>query len=220
MKLVYPNIDTQLNFDKSGCSLIVENSQMYFKLCTELIGQCSGGEGNFVLSDNNVILQIDKVCEVLFDYFNLTLNSKKTNNLLLKTLGEIVMHGDYTKELTDINGDIIKFNDKLLSQTDLPVVCGDEIEFENLLKMSNYKFNESIDITNKIADYVEIMLKLKSFNIIILINSFCILSEDEIKSIIKQFEYMNIKIFFVDPIQKYKFDNCQSIVIDNDLCEI
>ena len=69
-------------------------------------------------------------------------------------------------------------------------------------------------------DYISVMQKLSDLKVVVFVNANCVFSEQQIKSIIKQLTYMQLNILFINNIQKYSLNNVETIIIDDDLCEI
>ena len=67
MKLVYTELEQQLIFQENRVNvLVMEHKELFRRMIQELAKQIDGGEGRFVLSDNDKILKIDKdVCLVV-----------------------------------------------------------------------------------------------------------------------------------------------------------
>lgn len=222
MKIVSYNIETEIDFAKCDVyDLVLENSNMYYDVTNKLIKMSNGEEQNdIVLSDNNQEISLGKIGEIIYNFYDLDINNKKIQGLVFKHLIEIAKENDFYVELANINQSLMDFYTKLLTSQELNVCCDTDISLDNIIKLGNFKFEESNKLIEKLVDYIDVLNKLKPLNIIILIDAFSVLSLDEIEKFIKQMKYLNLKILFVNPFIKYDITNAKRIIVDQDLCEI
>ena len=220
MKIVHPFIEKQINFSKNNCyELIVENANLFFKFSADIINQCNNIDGEFVLSDNK-ILDFGKVCLAVYDYYNFTAHTKKISNLINTEIGDILKNGDFLQEFSSISQLIININDKIKDKLDFSVESVEEFDYDSFIKFSNFKIEKSGDLIGNMLDYISVMQKLSDLKVVVFVNANCVFSEQQIKSIIKQLTYMQLNILFINNIQKYSLNNVETIIIDDDLCEI
>jgi len=222
MKLIHSHIDVEFDFDKNSSQLlIIENSSEFFELTHQLYRQCEGaGDGEWVLSDDSQILSLQKLSEIITEYYSFSLNNKKIENLLNGELLSLLKSGDYFEEFSLINKNLIAINEDLSMRLDFPVSYSEEFLFEDFIKFSHYKINENLGLTEKLLTYIDIYVNIKNIKLAIFVNLFSILSEDDIKKLLKQLEYMQIKVFFIESQLKYDIKSMQKTIIDNDLCVI
>ena len=222
MKIVSYNIETEIDFSKCDVyDLVIENSNMYYDVTNKLIKMSNGEEQNdIVLSDNNQEISLGKIGEIIYNFYDLDINNKKIQGLVFKHLIEIAKENDFYIELANINQSLMDFYTKLLTSQELNVCCDTDISLDNIIKLGNFKFEESNKLIEKLVDYIDVLNKLKPLNMIILIDAFSVLSLDEVEKFIKQMKYLNLKILFVNPFVKYDITNAKRIIVDQDLCEI
>ena len=219
MKLVHPNLQKQINFEECNFWLLtVENPREYFNLSNDLYRQSIGEEGNFVLSHNNEGLNMEKSMLLLYDFYSLSCNTKKTENLLQNIIIDTINQGDYIELISQINQKLILLNDKLLREVDMDVKY-DELTIDKIVKVSNFKFEEENRLLNKIATFIDLNIKLRKIKLVIFVGVINILEESEIKDLLKQLKYMQIPALFVDS-KTSNIECFQKIIIDKDLCEI
>lgn len=221
MKLINYNVDYVFDYslDINIYSLIVENSQEYFKLCNDIIKQSEGEDGSWVLSHNAQQLNMDNVL-CIYDFFGLSMNNKKVENLINAQVLQIIKEQDFLQEFSALNNILLKINNKALAQVDLPIISAEEFTYENFVKFSNYKIDEETDLCNKIVTYVDLFIKLKNIKVVALISCFNVLSKEQMQSIIKQLQYMGISVLLINNQNKYEFKNIPKVIIDEDLCLI
>ena len=220
MKLVHINISRHIDFDINFCySLIIENSKEFYRLTNELYQQTNGEEGNFVLS-NNDILDISKNCLFIYDYYTNLLSSKKVQNILNNKILQIIQDNDFYKEFSQINKILLDINDKIKETINTNIEYNQEFSNENLLKISNYKITQTNSLIDNIINYIDFYTQNTKINTIIFVGAFTVFEQSTIEMLIKQLKYMQLNVLFIDNYQKYKIDNIETIIIDNDLCVI
>lgn len=219
MKLVHERIERHINFDKANYFLLIENPQEFFILTNELVHQVNGEDGKWILS-NIETLDIEKNVEVIYDYYNLSLNSKKIDAYLKNQILKIAKDGDFVEDLSRINVEIINLNNKLMKQMDLPLLANEDVTFEDLYKISNFSIMEELSLPEKLLDYVDLQIRIKNIKVVVLINPFSYFSCSTLSTLIKEFEYRDLNILFIDT-QNHKLPkNFEKIIIDKDLCII
>ena len=87
MKLVHPEIPYALIESDNKCSeWIIENPETFSSYLQEMMQQCSGEDGRFVLSQGAEELDIAKNVEVIFDIFSVDCNDRRILNKLYAQL--------------------------------------------------------------------------------------------------------------------------------------
>ena len=82
MKLVNSCYGLEIKLDENQVMvLVVENALTMSRLTYDLINQCMGVDGTFVLSENT-ILKIEKECEIIINPFQLDFKNKKIMNAI------------------------------------------------------------------------------------------------------------------------------------------
>lgn len=77
MKLVNSHYGLEIQLDENQITiLVVENASTMSRLVNDLINQCIGLDGNFVLSENK-ILKIEKESEIIVNPFQLDFGNNK-----------------------------------------------------------------------------------------------------------------------------------------------
>ncbi len=220
MKLVHPNFCYGFDFEKeSFYSLVIENADEYYDLTKQIIMQAENEDGQWVLSD---ILPINfsKKALVLYDFYNLSCNNKKMEGLLKNKILNLNSHIDLSEKISKVNQDIIELSELIVSNLDFNIDYNNEINLETLLKIIKFEFGEQQNLLEKILRYIEVYCELVSIKLVVLIGLTAILNEKDIEKIIKEINYKDIKILFIDSYDKNIFKKENKIIIDKDLCLI
>ncbi len=218
MKLIHPLIDKQIVFTQTDEHLlVVENQSEFFNLTKELYDQHEGLNGNWVLSDVDE-LNIAKKSLFIYDFYSLSCNSKKIQNLLINELCDIATSQDFLQQVSYINQAILQFNDLLLQNTSLNLAGKDEFTVEDIIKLSSFHVNEESNLLDRFMTYIDLFVKLKNINLVVLVNSFAVFDCTQVRQLLKQFHYWGLKTLFIEPRDNDDIFPVPKIIIDKDLC--
>lgn len=221
MKLVCENLEQCVDFSKNNVwQIIVENEHLFYQLCKSFIEQCDGLDGPFNLYKNLSTLSIKDYCLPIYNFYDLTLNNKKIENLINKKIINIINTNDFLCELNEINKNIFKILDKMQDYLDIDVEILGEFNAENIIKVANIKPNNEKKLLNQIVNYIRVNTELQKIKIVIIIGVNNFLFEEEINLLTKSLNYLDINVLFLENSFKYKIKDCETIIIDEDLCEI
>ncbi len=222
MKIVLSDLEQSLDFSEvTVCEFVVENAEKFFEITSKFISMADGNvEEGVTLLENNQEISFSKHIEILYNFYDLDINNKKIQTLVAKHMLEVSKENDFSLELADINQSLSRFYAKLLTAQEMNVFYEAEPTIENIIKMANFKFDESESLEEKIVDYVDMLNKLKRLKIVILVNLNQFLSEQKLKEVIKQLKYLNLKILLVNSSIKGGLIADKRIILDEDLCEI
>ena len=219
MKLVHVDISRQINFDESmNYALAIENSQEFYRLTAQFVGQCNGEQGDFALYDGQLI-DIAKSCLVFYDYYSDVLSSKKATNAVQTQIVDILKNNDFIEDFSNLNVLIANINEKILEKTDLPISCLDEIDYENFTKMLGYKASKSQSLVDDILSFVQLNMTGKT-KVVAFIGLCDVLSQQQTQSLLKMLNYMQLKVLLIESHIKYKLEQCETVIVDEDLCVI
>ena len=221
MKLKHFELENIIDFDKSKIySLQFEDTKYLFKMVNELVSQVGGGDGEFVLSENLKTLKIDKSIFVFTDYFNIDFNTKQVLNVVVRRLSELSVNSEYKSDFMAIKQKVNDYLKELLFDFDLPVIY-DEFDEDALLKAINIHLNYSKkSLLEMILDYMEVLFQNLKISVFVFVNLKPLLNANEYELLCKHTLYNDIKVIFIDSIDKDLHYNGEiSIEIDEDKCE-
>lgn len=219
MKIVHVDIARQIDFSVSpNFMLVIENSQEFYRLTQQLFNQVNGEDGDFVLSENN-ILNISNHCLFIYDYFGDILNSKKITNTINNKIIATLKENDFIEDFAKLNTLILQINEKIIEKLDYNIKTSSSVEYENFVKLIQFKPMKSQLLVEDIITYITLNLT-KNIDVVIFVSLSSVLSENQINTLLKDINYMQLNVLLIEPFKKYKLDNCETIIIDEDLCVI
>lgn len=224
MKLMYQ--DSTLDFEVSSDKVTVisfENCKVFRRMVTELDIQCDGGEGPWILNDNNKAFNLDKYGHIILNPLYVDINSKALLTKLQNQLSKEALL--MTEEVADIVNRLHAFYYSLEFGYPLSIQHKLEISTAELIKLGsfNFKFNRTGDIMDFMS-YIEVVDKLLSPMVYIMVNLDLVLNDDEINAFYHNMLSRQLRLvclttgFFVKENLDKSLIN--GYILDNDFCVI
>ena len=224
MKIINKNWQRKIEIeDNIIYTVVFENKKYYRGNIIELINQHKGKEGSFILSNDNKEISFDKNSYIITDIFNIDINNKKVlSKIYGSLLKEIVEDiSSYNKLSTNIR----VYFEKLIFNSSLEIVQGEEIDMSSLLKLGDFKIHvENDDILEKFVKFLKVLSELCGYKIIFVVGLHTVFTQEEIIEIYKEVCLNKINIINIEYQQfnNLSNENYKEIVyiFDEDNCEI
>lgn len=224
MKLMYQ--DSTLDFEVSSDKVTVisfENCKVFRRMVTEFDIQCDGGEGPWILNDNNKAFNLDKYGHIILNPLYVDINSKALLTKLQNQLSKEALL--MTEEVADIVNRLHAFYYSLEFGYPLSIQHKLEIGTAELIKLGsfNFEFNRTGDIMDFMS-YIEVVDKLLSPMVYIMVNLDLVLNDDEINAFYHNMLSRQLRLvclttgFFVKENLDKSLIN--GYILDNDFCVI
>jgi len=222
MKLSHNEIKKCIEFKENMINiLVIENHSFFTKIIRELFYQTSGGNGNFVLSENLEELIISKKMDLAIDYFNLSLNSRRIKKELYKRMEAITVTEEHYLKSKEIKNDIIKFFYQLEDVIDFDISMNEEFDFKDLFKALKVKINENdYSFSENIIKYIIVSEKFLGIELFIFVNLKSFLDEKDLSLFYEFVFYNKHNILLIESTDNKILAQENKIIIDKDLCEI
>lgn len=200
--------------------LVIENPQILRSAFSELIRQCEGAEGNFVLSQSDKFMNLSKQAYTIIEPLTIDFNSHRIQAKLFQQIKSYV-----EESLNELTGELNQRMTLYLEQIalNMPFVMEYDLDFEiqNLLKMYHVRISSSEEsLVENILEYIKIHFQLFSKNLVVFLNLKTWVSKEELKNIYEYAFYSKINLILVESNCRKDFDCEQMTVIDADCCVI
>ena len=224
MKLMYQ--DSTLDFEVSSDKVTVisfENCKVFRRMVTELDIQCDGGEGPWILNDNNKAFNLDKYGNIILNPLYVDINSKALLTKLQNQLSKEALL--MTEEVADIVNRLHAFYYSLEFGSPLSIQHKLEISTAELIKLGsfNFKFNRTGDIMDFMS-YIEVVDTLLSPMVYIMVNLDLVLNDDEINAFYLNMLSRQLRLVCLTTgsFDKENLDKSliNGYILDNDFCVI
>lgn len=224
MKLMYQ--DSTLDFEVSSDKVTVisfENCKVFRRMVTELDIQCDGGEGPWILNDNNKAFNLDKYGHIILNPLYVDINSKALLTKLQNQLSKEALL--MTEEVADIVNRPHAFYYSLEFGYPLSIQHKLEIGTAELIKLGsfNFEFNRTGDIMDFMS-YIEVVDTLLSPMVYIMVNLDLVLNDDEINAFYHNMLSRQLRLVCLTTGSFVKENLDKSLIngyiLDNDFCVI
>lgn len=223
-KLVYSEIEKHFILDnKIHYQVIMENTKEYYNFMNSAKTQVTNKEeGCFVLSKDSTLISLHKYLHPITDIFTITDLDRKVKthayNMIHDALNESEIKEKFYELITNIN----QFVFELKNIIDFDVDFNDEMDIKNLLKTIDFSpILEKTSFLEILVSYIKLNTNLFGYNIYIVDRLHSVLTTSEIDLLIKEMNYLEVNLIFVESTDhNYINSAVETIIIDNDLCEI
>ena len=224
MKLMYQ--DSILDFEISNDKVTVisfEDRKVFRRMVTELDIQCDGGEGPWILNDEDKAFSIDKYSHIILNPLYVDVNSKTLLTKLQNQLSKEALL--MTEEVADIVNRLHAFYYSLEFGYPLSIQHKLEIGTAELIKLGsfNFEFNRKGDIMD-LMSYIEVVDTLLSPMLYIVVNLDLVLNDDELNAFYQNMLSRQLRLVCLTTgsLNKEKLDKSliNGYILDNDFCVI
>lgn len=222
MNLSYVNLDLSIDItDTSVATLYIERLAYFRLLVQELMDQCNGEGGNWVLGEGSRSFDLKKTVIIESDLFSLDLNSKALQSKLQGQLTNLA--NEESLLLAEINEKLQEFYLLLEQQMEIEVFHQIGISGQELIKLGNFRVESNRDLLDRLPTYLDLVVDLLGVKLIILVNLRKCLDCDEIKLLYQHCINKKIPLLCIESgLADQSVDKEIEVVytIDNDWCLI
>lgn len=217
------DFDQELNLDSNKFySLVIENVSFYRAFYIGLKNQIENGDDYLLYEDTNDKKEsIDKDCYLIENPLNVQIDEKKINLVVQKSIGTKQppeMRESYQVLLSKIN----EFINSISYDYYLPLIFDDGLTLVNFLKAINLRIADTTDNpVDQLVFKIRELSYVLGFKVFFIMNLYDYFTPDEIESIHKELNSLEIKMINISSHRnKYKINNEFIVDIDEDLAEI
>lgn len=222
MKLVHPSWNFQIQFiENSIAQLIIEEPEYLQKCIGGLSRQFENGEGEFVLSENNVPLNLSKKADLIINPFDIQVNNRRVLTGLYDKISGLVNEGEQYIAFCEICSSIMNFLQTVEDELCYNINWNEQFDMKHLLKAFEVEIcTEYCSFEESILHYIEIMREFCGIECFIFINLKDYLSKEKMEILGGELHYKKVAILLIGSSLKYELKDEKTWIIDKDLCEI
>ncbi len=211
-----------IHFSSEQCALwVIESPTMFAEYVQELCVQQAGGEGRFVLSENDKEVNIEKFVEIVINPFSVDINDKRIISRLYKELCKKAFGENMYLYTQKIISALNQYFAELEQQETYFLTVDKEIDMTAIFKAMGVKVESYADnYIQNISQYMKLIAELLSKRVVIFVNLGSYMEVDQIEEVIKEAAYNELAVLFIESSQKSFPKGVTQYIIDNDICEI
>ena len=222
MKLVHSETPYALLESNSKCSeWIIENPETFSSYIQEIMQQCRGEDGRFVLSQGEKELDIAKNVEVIFDIFSVDCNDRRILSKLYAQLEQLAYGEMFYVRTQELAQRLQTYVMDLEQETDHILNMEQMLDLPAILKALGVKFESMEDnFFERMLRYMKLMGNILNKKLFVLINARSFISDAQIRMLMEELKYQDWKILFVESFARDCIPSVQRCIIDKDNCVI
>lgn len=221
MKLVHAEYGIEIELKENQISvLVVESPEKLSELIQELYLSKQGGEGKFLLSEADKLLNMGKFLELVVNPFAIDVNEKRIVQKLYQEI-ESQVQEQLVLETAEIHSRLISYLEEIAGKVTYPVIFDLEQNVLGLMKTYNVRLEtESITLLEKLVEYFELLHQLCRIEVIVCVNLKSYLSEAELRQLYEAMFYEKISLILLENTQREKVEGERICIMDRDGCII
>jgi CRISPR-associated protein Csn2 len=221
MKLVNTRIGIELDLPENNVGVfVVESPAVLSGLMQELRCAVSTGESEWVLSDSNGILQMEKVADLVIDPWSLDLNGKWIKSKLVHYLTGMAQDM-YYEDFLKTRGQLFQYIELISEASSYPLSYNEEFENADLLKWLDVRLDvEAETFLERLVEYVKILGSLCGIRVVFFWGLHAILSSDELQLLYREASYQKVSLVLIESQQGQVLEGEKYTIIDSDCCVI
>ncbi len=221
MRLVNIKYNMNIEFDENEIlEIVIEQPRAFSEIVYMLINQCNGADGDFVLSEDEHIIKLNKYADIIMDFFAVSPNNKKIITKLYSGLEETA--DNYIEEKAKINSKIVSVLDAITTSEGCAEISYNlDFNWSDLFKLYNVAFSdEYLDLINRISSYIKILSQFTDIKMLFLVNARSYLTKDELIALYDTARYCKVNITLIEGHECIERNGEKRYIIDKDLCFI
>ena len=225
MRLFHPSFENPFLFEENLINvLVIENGKTLYELTYELLNQINGEDGDWVLSDENKLkdLDLEKTFYFITEPFTLDFNNKKIQNKLLAKLKEIAVDEEHYSLTNDIIGQNVVYIEKILEKVDYSLEYNTLPDINSFIKIFDIKLQPDYNsVLEKILEYLKVINRFLNINSFAFLNLKSYLTDEELELFYKDCFYSKYNLLLIEStVREHRFCCEKYRIIDKDLCEL
>ncbi|MDR0978352.1 MAG: type II-A CRISPR-associated protein Csn2, partial [Lachnospiraceae bacterium] len=203
MRISILGYENEIEFEDGYVNVLnIQNKHLFTNIISTLNELCNNDKyetNEIALHDDNGICKFNQYAEIVLDFFNIEINSKK---IIVKLYDEI------SKNIDDIDkSNVLKLTNELrqllflkAEELEFNFEMSNEVSIVELLKLYDLKIDKNmyIDFTEKLNFLVDVISTLNIAKILILPNLKLYLDENEVEEFYKYALYKDLNILVIE----------------------
>ncbi len=222
MKLAHVDMERAIELDcRKTAEWIIESPALFQKYVNLLNLQVNGEEGEFVLSNDDTILNIEKCMEIVVNPFALDFEDRRIQKKLYSQLQKAAYGEEMFMDTQKMNAELQSYIFRLENICGYDIEINTEVDVQLVFKALGVKMEGGeYNFSEKLAQYMKIMAEVMGKRVLVFVNIRSYLENEQIQELMKNAVYNEISLLFIENIQRDFSEMENYYIIDKDGCEI
>ena len=220
MRYVHPDYEFSIETSEYGINTLVVESQSAFRtIISDIMLQINGKEGQSILSDDNIPLDMARKAELLIDPIGFDINRKSLLTKIVLAMERASHEAENYITASQLIAQIELFVDKLAF--DHPCdIQGTKLNFASVLKSIGISVRDEYDDSlERLIDYMEIVREFEEDKMFFIVNLRSFFEDEKISLFMKTIREHRYNVILLESIDRPRLACEIRSTIDKDLCE-
>ena len=222
MKLASVNLERPIELDtQKAAEWIIESSELFFQYTQMLYHQIEGADGDFVLSEDNEILDFSKQAEMILNPLALDFNDRRIQKKLYSELQKAAYGEHAFLDTQKITAELKSYIYQLEYVSGYDIEINEEPDIAGIFKSFGVMVDSSeADFCERLVQYMKVMAELLGKKLIIFVNLRSYINEEQLRGVIETGIHNELSLLFIENIQRDFSRDRRYYIIDKDRCEV
>lgn len=222
MKLAYVDLSRPIELDyQKATEWVIESPELFVQYTQMLYQQMEGAEGEFILSENDEILDFSKQAEIILNPFGLDFNDRRIQKKLYSELQKAAYGENAFLDTQKIEAELKNYIYQLEYISGYDISVNEELDLTGIFKALDVQMDEpELDFCERLVQYMKIMAELLGKKLMIFVNIRSYINEEQLKRVMETAVHNELALLFIENIQRDFSNDRRYYIIDKDKCEV
>lgn len=222
MKLAYVDLSRPIELDcQRPTEWVIESPELFTQYTQMLHRQMEGAEGEFILSENDEILDFSKQTEIILNPFGLDFNDRRIQKKLYSELQKAAYGENAFLDTQKITAELKNYIYQLEYISGYDISVNEELDLTGIFKALDVQMDEpELDFCERLVQYMKVMTELLGKKLMIFVNIRSYINEEQLKGVMETAVHNELALLFIENIQRDFSSDRRYYIIDKDKCEV
>ncbi len=179
MKIVDEKMEIQLELIENQIQILVlENEQTFSNVIMQFLKLSQNVESQWLLMEQDKILQFHKIGQVIVDPFSIDNNERKIIQKVYQEM-QICAQEEFAIETAEINACIVSYIEEITQKMPYNLVFDLNLDFQGILKTYGVRLETCMErLIERLVDYIKLLKRVLGITVVVFINLKTYLSEN------------------------------------------
>lgn len=221
MKIVDEKMGIQLELIENQIQILVlENEQTFSNVIMQFLKLSQNVESQWLLMEQDKILQFHKIGQVIVDPFSIDNNERKIIQKVYQEM-QICAQEEFAIETAEINACIVSYIEEITQKMPYNLVFDLNLDFQGILKTYGVRLETCMErLIERLVDYIKLLKRVLGITVVVFINLKTYLSEKELELLYEACKYEKIYIILIENVMRQRITGENICIVDRDGCII
>lgn len=222
MMLVYPPIGLEIDIQNDKVqTVVIENQKMFYEIADDIYCQINGNNGDTVISENYVPLELSRSADIITQFIPFTSNRKDILSAICSELKEKAVNGALYTATQKLYTYIEKYLFDLLEDIDIEMDICQPNDITGILKAFDLHIVETDKkLIEKLFEFIMASMKYKKRKVFITVGLRNYITDREAEDLFQSVLLNGITLICIESKATALLKHETRIIIDKDLCII